>query len=117
MPRKSYSPEYKLRIVDAYDHLDREGRRRLLEREGLYPSHISQWRARRNSGALAALARGPGRPLASDDERDARDQRRELRQLREELAEAREVIAVQGKLSALLSGLACDSATPSERGR
>jgi hypothetical protein len=42
----------------------------LLRREGLYSSHIVEWRRARDAGALAGLARPRGRP-----QRDAREDR------------------------------------------
>jgi transposase-like protein len=73
--RRTYSAQYKLRILAEYERRDRDGKGALLRREGLYTSLISEWRKQRDQGALQALAAGPGRPAA-----DTRDQ--ELAQLR-----------------------------------
>ena len=81
----------------------RMGRRvRCLRREGLYSSHIVEWRRARDSGALAGLARTRGRPAA--DPRDAQIARlnKEKARLEQELAKARFVVDVQAKLHALL---------------
>jgi transposase len=48
-------------------------------------------------------------------ERENARLRRRVEQLEGDLARARKVIEVQGELSALLGGLAADSATPSDR--
>ena len=45
--RRRFSAEFKNRIVEEYDNADREERGALLRREGLYTSHISEWRNRR----------------------------------------------------------------------
>ena len=44
--RRSFTAEYKARILDEYDALAHgsEGRGALLRREGLYTSHIAEWR-------------------------------------------------------------------------
>ena len=43
--RRSFSPEYKLAILEAYDRLEEPGAKgALLRREGLYSSHIVEWR-------------------------------------------------------------------------
>lgn len=42
--RRRFSREFKARIVDEYDAAAREERGALLRREGLYTSHISEWR-------------------------------------------------------------------------
>lgn len=43
---------------------------RLLRREGLYSSLLSEWRKQRDHGALAALAQKRGRPEADPRERE-----------------------------------------------
>lgn len=61
--RRSFTPEYKLAIVAEYDMLTEPGARgALLRREGLYHSHVTEWRRARDAGvlnALAARATGP----------------------------------------------------------
>ena len=59
--RRRFSPEYKLAILAEYDRLTEPGDKgALLRREGLYTSHIVEWRRAREAGALAGLA-GQGR--------------------------------------------------------
>ena len=56
-----FTAEYKLRIVREYEQLqDPRERGALLRREGLYTSHISEWRRARDKGALDGLADKPG---------------------------------------------------------
>jgi len=57
--RRTYSASYKARILAEYEHLDAAGRGALLQREGLYSSFLSTWRALRDQGAPAALAAAP----------------------------------------------------------
>ncbi len=46
--RRRFSNDFKDRIVDEYDNAaDSEERGALLRREGLYTSHISEWRSQR----------------------------------------------------------------------
>ena len=55
--RRSFTAAYKLRIVEQYDQLaDPRERGALLRREGLYHSHIQQWREARDKGALNELS-------------------------------------------------------------
>ena len=74
----------------------------VLRREGLYSSHVIEWRRARDAGALAGPARPRGRPAA--DPRDAQIARlqKEKAKLEQELAKARFVVDVQSKLQALL---------------
>jgi transposase-like protein len=60
--RRTYSAQYKLRILAEYERRDRDGKGALLRREGLYTSLISEWRKQRDHRALQALAGAPGRP-------------------------------------------------------
>ena len=74
----------------------------MLRREGLYSSHVVEWRRARDAGTLAGQARPRGRPAA--DPRDAQIARltKEKAKLERELAKARFVVDVQAKLQALL---------------
>lgn len=113
--RRTFTAQYKLEILAAYDAAPEGEKGALLRREGLYSSHIVEWRRARDAGALAGLAVPRGRPR-----RDARDDRitrleQEKRQLEQELAKARFVVEVQAKLHALLETISESDQEP-ERG-
>jgi transposase-like protein len=103
--RRSFTAQYKLEVLAAYDAAGPGEKGAILRREGLYSSHIVDWRRSRDAGALAGPARPRGRPAA--DPRDAQIARlqKEKAKLEQELAKARFVVDVQSKLQALL---ACD---------
>jgi transposase len=109
--RRTYTAKYKRDILSEYDGLDRQGRGALLRREGLYTSLVSAWREQREKGVLAALARPAGAPPASASDKDAARLRKENDRLAGELDTARQVIAIQGKLSALLDQLSTNSSS------
>jgi len=118
--RRSFTAEYKLRILQAADACSKPGEiGALLRREGLYTSHLSDWRRQREEGALAALERPRGRrrpnPLAAENA----ELRRRLEQAEAELSKARKVIEVQGNVSALLGELLAPGSanTAPKRGR
>jgi transposase len=111
--RRTYSAQYKLRILAEYERRDRDGKGALLRREGLYSSLISEWRKQRDQGALQALGAAPGRPPSDTRDQEVARLRRETARLQSDLAKARKVIEVQGKLSALLEQLATGSAETS----
>jgi transposase-like protein len=109
--RRRFTAGYKLAILDELDRAVEPGAKgAILRREGLYTSHIVEWRRARDAGALAALGktrgRKPANPLAGEVER----LRRRAERLEAELDRARLVIAAQGNLSALLEGLLAESA-------
>jgi len=112
--RRTFSAKYKLEVLAAYDAAEPGEKGAILRREGLYSSHIVEWRRARDAGALAALAapRGRKRP----DPRDAQivALRREKQRLEQELAKARFVMDVQAKLQALLEKLSESEDTETE---
>ncbi|MBT2415965.1 hypothetical protein J7I94_36505 [Streptomyces sp. ISL-12] len=63
--RRTFSPEYKLRIVAEYDAVPKNEKGAVLRRERLYHSHVKEWRAARDAGALEKLVdrrTSPARP-------------------------------------------------------
>jgi transposase len=100
--RRRFTAQYKLDVVAEYDAAAAGEKGAVLRREGLYSSHVIEWRRARDSGALAGLGRPRGRPAA--DPRDAQIARlqKEKARLEQELAKARFVVDVQSKLHALL---------------
>ena len=70
--RRTFTAEYKLAMVVEYDAATEPGAKgALLRREGLYSSHIIEWRRARDAGALAGVADKPRTPARSDAEREA----------------------------------------------
>lgn len=115
--RRSFTAKYKADILAEYDRLDRDGRGALLRREGLYSSHIAEWRKQAEKGALEALGRTRGRPPADPVERENARLRAENARLQAEVDTARRVIEVQGKLSALLEQFATGGAREQDQAR
>lgn len=107
---RRFSAFYKQKILSEYEGLGKAGKGALLRREGLYSSLISEWRKQRDQGALAGLAQKRDRPETDPREREVVRLRKELAHVERELDKARKVIEIQSKLSALLEGLAAESA-------
>jgi len=106
--RRSFTAEYKAQILAEYDAADHGERGAILRREGLYSSHITEWRKAAQAGASTAL--GP-------KTRDRRD--REIEQLRvraekaeAELVKTRAALDLVGKAHALLETLSESTGTP-----
>jgi transposase len=113
--RRSFTAEYKLAMIAEYDAATEPGAKgALLRREGLYSSHIIEWRRARDAGALAGVADKPSRLARSDAEREAERLRTENERLRAELAKTRAALDVVGKAHALL-GLISESADTDPR--
>ena len=104
--RRRFTGEYKLRIVEEADRCTEPGEvGSLLRREGLYSSHLAQWRKQRDEGALQALGRRRGRKKAHPAEAEAEKLKARAERAEAELEKARKVIEVQGNVSALLEEL------------
>ncbi len=102
--RRRFSAEYKLRVVEEANAATEPGQvGALLRREGLYSSHLVDWRRLYRAGALSALARPKGRPKKRDPLADENERlRRRNARLEARLATAERIIEIQGKVSELL---------------
>lgn len=106
MPRRrKFTGRYKLEILKQVDAAKDEAGAvgSILRREGLYSSHLTEWRKERDRGALAALEKKRGRkptrsPLSDENEK----LRREVAQLKRRLEQAETIIDVQKKISGML---------------
>ena len=103
--RRAFTAEYKIRILRQYEELadDPQARGALLRREGLYTSHLSEWRKARDTSAGNGLAdRTSGRPRRSAAEAENERLRKENEKLTAELARTKAALDVVGKAHALL---------------
>jgi transposase len=132
--RRVFTPEYKLRMVAEYDRTSTPGERGgLLRREGLYHSHIIEWRKARDAGTLVAgSAAEPPEPVQGGEIAAAAARRRrgrttaeqaELERLRrqneklaKDLARTQAALDIMGKAHALLE-LLSESAQPTREQR
>ena len=111
--RRRFGAAYKVAILDELDRATAPGAKgAIIRREGLYSSHITEWRRLRALGGLEALGRArgprPAHPLVAENER-LRDT---VGHLEARLSRAEKVIAVQGNVSALLRELSLEGAEP-----
>lgn len=126
--RRVFTPEYKLAMVAEYDRASTPGERGgLLRREGLYHSHIIEWRKARDAGTL--VARPVGEPAAgtrdgqepapaprrrgkaSAEQAELERLRRQNEKLAKDLARTQAALDIMGKAHTLLE-LLSESATP-----
>ncbi len=104
--RRTFTAEYKLEILTEYETATEEGARgAILRREGLYSSHIVDWRRARDAGALAGLAPKARPPARAAEQLEIERLRRRAEKAEAELAKTRLVIDIQGKASELLGRL------------
>jgi len=100
--RRTFTAKYKLEVLVAYDAAPDGEKGAVLRREGLYSSHIVQWRKARDVGALAGLAAPRGRKRRDAQAEQIARLQGEKQRLEQELAKARFVVDVQAKLHELL---------------
>ena len=104
--RRSFTAEYKAEILAEYDSWPKgsEQRGAILRREGLYSSHISEWRKQAEAGAREGLARkSKKRRTAEQVELDRL--RTQNERLARELARTQTALEITGKVHALLEQL------------
>jgi transposase-like protein len=105
--RRTFTAAEKRAHLDAYDALPKgsDERGAYLRREGLYSSHISEWRRQRDSGALAGLA-PKGRPAKRTAEQAELDRlRKQNKRLETELERTKTALEITGKVHALLESI------------
>lgn len=103
--RRTFTPEYKLRIVAEYDAAPKGEKGAVLRRERLYDSHVKEWRAARDAGALENLVdrrTGPARPKKSPLEAENERLRRQVERLQKEVEKRDAALEVLGKGALLL---------------
>ncbi len=102
--RRRFTAEYKLRVLEELDRAGAGQGGVILRREGLYSSHITEWRRARTKGALGALSKKRGRKAKASNPLQQRVARleRELAQTQDALRKAQIIIEVQGKVAGLL---------------
>ncbi len=89
-------------MLEAYDAAtEPSAKAALLGREGLYSSHVVDWRRARDAAALAGLTPAP-RPRHSPEQLELEQLRRANARLSRELAKTRAALDVVGKAHALL---------------
>ena len=101
--RRTFTAEYKARILDEYDALPTGSSERgaLLRREGLYSSHMAEWRKARDAGARDALT-SKVKSRRSPEQVELERLRRRNERLETDLARTKLALEITGKAHALL---------------
>ena len=104
--RRTFSAEYKAEILAEYDAYPKgaEERGAILRREGLYTSHISEWRKQAAAGAREGLA-AKSKKRRSAEQIELERLRAKNKRLEAELAKTTTALEITGKVHALLEQL------------
>jgi transposase len=99
--RRSFTAAYRLAIVAEYESAPRGEKGAVLRREGLYHSHIKEWSAARDAGALSGIA---GARRSTRGSKGSAKERAEVGRLRAQnvrltaqLAQTRTALDIMGK--------------------
>lgn len=102
--RRTFTAEYRARVVAEYEAAPHGEKSAVLRREGLYQSQVRRWAAARD-----ALARGTSAPRRAHRATGGKDDparlRAENQRLARELAKSQAVVEIMGKLQGLLESV------------
>jgi transposase-like protein len=102
--RRTFKPEYKLRIVQEANACKHGELGALLRREKLYSNQLSDWRREYAENGLAGLSKsspGPA-PVRSSEQREIEKLKREVLKLNHELEMANDCLDIQKKVLSIL---------------
>ena len=101
--RRRFTAEYRLRILKAADACKRPGEvGALLRREGLYSSHLTNWRRQREEGALRDLRARRRGPVPKRVDPRVTQLEADNRRLQRKLQRAETIITLQKKVAEIL---------------
>ena len=109
--RRKFTGEYKAKILAECAAATEPGQiGAILRREGLYSSHLVDWRRRQAEGGKHGLApqrigRPPKNPLVREHEKELAALKRENAKLQEKLRRAEIIVDAQKKLAEVLTSL------------
>lgn len=111
--RRRFGADYKRAVLEEYDRLTDPGAKgAFLRREGLYSSHIVDWRRARDAGVLEGLAEKRRASKRTPEQLEIDQLRRRNEKLESDLHKHRLALEIQGKASELLERLLAESDTP-----
>ena len=101
--RRRFTAEYRLRLLREADACKKPGALgALLRREGLYSSHLANWRRQREQGELVAGRARKRGPTARPIDPRVKHLEVENRRLQRKLARAETIITLQKKVAEIL---------------
>jgi transposase len=110
--RRSFTAEFRSRVVAEYEAAPRGSKAAVLRREGLYQSQIREWTIARDALTRGAAApRRAHRATAAGGKDDPVRLRAENERLTRELARSQAVVEIMGKLQGLLETISESTGT------
>jgi transposase-like protein len=120
--RRSFTAEYKARVVAEYEAAPHGEKSAVLRREGLFHSHVKEWTRARDTTTPAGPTNGSRTTSATTArltraERETERLRAENARLNAKLAQTQAALSIMGKAHELLASLAESTDTPPSSSR
>jgi len=110
--RRSFTAEYRARVVAEYEAAPHGEKAAVLRREGLYQSQVREWRAERDAKAAGLVPKRHSHRTSKASGSEADRLRAENARLLKELAKSQAVVEIMGKLQGLLESISESTGTP-----
>jgi len=108
--RRAFTAEYKARVLAEYEAAGPGGKGAVLRREGLYSSHLVEWRRVRDAAALSALGPQVHPKTTTAEQAEIERLRGRAERAEAELARTQAALDVVGQVHALLETLSGSAA-------
>jgi len=121
--RRSFTAEYKARVMAEYEAAPHGEKSAVLRREGLFHSHVQEWTRARNAGVIPAntdngsVDTSATTARVSRAERETERLRAENARLNAKLTQTQAALSIMGKAHELLASLAESTDTPPSSSR
>jgi transposase len=105
--RRTFTREYKMRILEQYENASSpQARNALMRREGIYSAYLTEWRRERDRAeSVPVPEKKQGRPGKSAAEAENERLRKENEKLAAKLSKTEAALEIMGKVHALLETL------------
>ena len=112
--RRSFTADYRARVVAEYEAAPHGEKAAVLRREGLYQSRVREWTVARDALARGLVPKRNSHHLSgkSAGSSEADRLRTENARLTRELAKSQAVVEIMGKLQGLLEAISESTDTP-----
>ncbi|MET3803990.1 transposase-like protein [Nakamurella sp. UYEF19] len=110
--RRTFTAEYRARVVAEYEAAPHGEKAGVLRREGLYQSQVRDWKAERDARAAGLIGTRTSHRTPKTSASEIDQLRVENARLAKELAKSQAVVEIMGKLQGLLETISESTDTP-----
>jgi transposase-like protein len=111
--RRTFTAEYRNKVIDEYSHAPHGQKSAVLRREGLHQSQLREWVLARNAPTAGKSKTPPQKPDSDAAARRENDRlTRENARLTKALIQTEAALEIMGKLHVLLGSISESTGTP-----